>query len=647
MTADSSNNITLFGRTFAPSAKVMLPLVLILTFICLFPTLSNDWVNWDDDAYVLGNPMVQDLSWANVSSMFTTAQQVGLYHPLTMLSLAIDHHFWGTNASGFHATNLLLHLLSTALVFYLLLKISKLHIVAFVGALLFGMHPMHVESVAWISGRKDVLYTLFFLLSLLFYLRYAATQSKRKAIYYAAALLGFTCSLLSKSLAFTLPAVLILLDYVQQRKLSKSAVLDKLPFFALSGVALAVTKYGQQASESMASLTDLPLYKTMFFGSYNALGYIGKAIVPVHLSPFHPFTFLNGIELKPIHFLSMLPLLVGIYFLYVACRKKKRFLVFGILFYLVTIGPVLQMIPFGKAVSSERYTYIAYIGLFYLLGLFVHRLLQPQTGKWAKLQRPLSAALLVWLGFLGVQTAVQAHVWTNGETLWTQAIERYPGNYWSYLCRGTNRIDNNELDAALDDLNTCINLNPAVAQAHYERGRLQEKTGAKEAAFNDYCTAIDLDPMYAKSYVNRGAMHMQQEQLDAALQDFNQAIAVDSTYALAHLNAGLVYKIEGNSEAAITYFDVAIALEPWNAYFYRHRGILHNSLGDSHAAANDFTASISLEPTSGESFFFRSKARAGLHDFSGALQDAHDALNLGFDVPKDYLKRLTEEREQN
>jgi tetratricopeptide (TPR) repeat protein len=306
----------------------------------------------------------------------------------------------------------------------------------------------------------------------------------------------------------------------------------------------------------------------------------------------------------------------------------------------VSVGPVLQIIPVGKAISSERYTYVAYIGLFYLGGLLVHRLLMSKDGKWASFRRIAPALVGFWIGFLSIQTFVQAQVWQNGETLWSQVIERYPGNYWSYQCRGTYRLDHQDLPGARSDLDQCILLNPTTAKPFYERGRLHEMQGDKSAAFNDYTSAIQIDGSYAKPYLNRGVLLAQQNKLDDAILNFTAAIQADSTYALAYLNLGLMHKLKENPENALSNFGKAIALEPWNTFFLCHRGILQNQLGNFEAAVADFTAAITAEPTVGEPFFFRSKALAGQHKYQEAILDAEQALILGFNVPEDYLIQL-------
>jgi hypothetical protein len=427
------NTITHTRRLLFPTYGWII-IAVFLTGLVFLASLNNGWVNWDDDEYVLRNEMVHSLSLEHIGQMFTTAQQVGLYHPLTMLSLAIDHSIWGKEAFGYHLTSLLLHLLNVALVFIFIKKLGLDSKGAFLVALLFGIHPMHVESVCWISARKDVLYVFFLLLALLAYMKYRASQS-RKVMFYGFAIFCFIASLLSKSMAFTFPLVLLLLDYYEKRAFSKSLILEKIPFFILAAAALWLAKFGQQDSDSMMAVTSYPLYKTIFIGSYNVLYYGIKMLVPVHLAAFHPFPFLGKIELPWYFYASIIPCLALGWWL-IRQGKTNRKLVFGMLLFLVSIGPVLQIVPFGKTVSSERYTYLAYVGLFFLLAIAIQWLYTWLKSQNKRYTHVLTMLLAAWLILLAFQTWNQSKYWKNGETLWSQVIDRYPEHYWAYRCRG-------------------------------------------------------------------------------------------------------------------------------------------------------------------------------------------------------------------
>lgn len=617
----------------------LLLLALLLSFIALYPTLGNGWVNWDDDAYVLRNPMVQEWSGESVGKMFTTEQQVGLYHPLTMLSLGIDHALWGLDAQGYHLSNILLHLFNVLLVFLLLGRLGLGRFGAFTGALLFGLHPMHLESVAWISARKDVLYTAFFFLSIHGYLSFRQANSGRKWLFYTACVLSFLAALLSKGMAFTLPFVLLLVDFLQGRDRNWKMVLEKTPLFLLSIVALVVAQRGQADSDSLLVVDQAPIYQTAFIGTFNAPLYILKSVVPFHLAPFHPFPFLEKFELPWYYYASIIPFLTGLFFLYRAFRRRPK-LFFGFAFFLLTIGTVLQAIPFGKAVFAERYTYVSYFGLFFLVGLAVDHVLRSESAPWKSLKMPLLAGIALWMGVLGVVTYQQAAVWENGETLWSDVIDKYPDHYFAYRNRGQYLIDGGAQDQAKSDLDRCIALNPAASDCFYERGRWYEAAGDGQSAFNDYSAAVQVDPQNHRAFLNRAMLQLRARDLASAEADLNRALAVKPDYALAHLNRGVVMENKGDRPSALADYNAAIALEPNNAVFYRYRGVFHYFSPDLEAAHADFDRAIALKADYANAWYLRSKVWRDKGVPKRALEDAREAQRLGYVLPEGYLEGL-------
>ena len=474
----------------------VITLVVLVVAFSLYPSLLNSWVNWDDPVYVVENPLIQSLNWDSISTIFSTPQVVGLYHPLTLISLAIDYQFWETDPYGFHLTNLVIHLINTVLVFFLFRRVKSSILVAGFVALLFGMHPMHVESVAWISARKDVLYTFFFLISVLSYLRSAVLPGARRAIWLTVSLIAFCLSLLSKNIAFTLPFVLVLFDYLQARKLTAKLFLDKIPFVALAVIAMIVAKSGQIDSDSMGTINSVDCSHTIFYGMYNSIFYIFKALAPVNLAAFHPFP-MEG-ESFTLIYLAVIPFLVLVFLIYLA-HKRSRKVFFGLVFFIISIAPLLQIIPFGKALSSERYTYVAYLGLFYILAIFIEKRLHSDQ-KWIKQLTLLLAS--IWLVLLVVQTRKQSTAWENSETLWTQVIDQYPTSQWAYMSRGLHYAEEGQNAQAMDDLNRSIEIQP-FSQALYERAILLER-GDREGAVRDYLQSIKLDSTYAQSHMNLG-----------------------------------------------------------------------------------------------------------------------------------------------
>lgn len=609
-------------------------LALGLSFLVMFPTLQNEWLNWDDDAYVLRNPMVWELDGEHVAEMFTTPEQVGLYHPLTMLTLAVDEEIWGKDAFGFHLSNLLFHLLNVFLVFLLLRRLARQDFTAILGAVLFGMHPMHVESVAWISTRKDVLYVAFFLLALLAYLRAIDRETRKKGLWWGLVGILFVGALLSKAIAFVFPVILLLLDYHEGRKWSGRVLLEKLPFFLLSGIALYVATLGQQSSDSMMGVDEYPLWKTAFIGSRNFWLYLGKLILPLELSPFHPFPFQGSISIPAWYYLTAVPILaaLGLAWRY---RLQQRQLVFGFLFFLICIGPFLQILPYGKAIHAERYTYLSYVGLFYLLGTLLYKGWERGKGirKWTG-----PGLAILWIGFLGLLSWRYIPHWKDGESLWTRVIEQYPDHYWGYMSRGQWFGRLSDRGRAISDLNHAIQLNAESNQAFYERAVLLDATGDWKAAERDYDRVIALGRKVSGAYVNRGLIKAKHyKDMDAALADFNAAAEADPNYALAYLNRGLILRGQGKLAEAEADYTKAIELEPWNTIFLRYRGSFYQSNYQLEQAEADFGQATIQEPNRGENWYLRGKVREQMGNIEGARSDYERAGSLNFRFPQGFI----------
>jgi len=615
------------------SSFIVAGCVLLITLFCLHPTLNNGWVNWDDPAYVMRNSLIFELSTDSIRTIFRTPEVVGLYHPLTLTSLAVDYRFWETDAFGFHLTNLLLHLCNTALVFVLFRRVKSSLFVAGLIALLFGMHPMHVESVAWISARKDVLYSFFFLISILAYLKSTVSVKFQRSIWLTFSLTAFFLSLISKNIAFTLPLVLFLFDYLEGRKLTFQSISNKAPFILMAIVAMVVAQSGQIESDSMGTLSSVEYSRTIFYGMYNSIFYIFKAVIPINLAAFHPFPTEEAS--MTLQYLAVIPFLGLLYALYLS-YKRSRVVFFGLLFFLITIGPLLQIIPFGKALSSERYTYIAYIGLFYTLAIFVERLFLSDK-KWIKYVTVSGTS--IWLIFLMIQTRSQSTVWENSETLWTQVIDQYPNSQWAHMSRGLYYAKQGETSRALDDLNRSIEISP-FAQSLYERGVILEK-GDKEAALRDYYHSIQLDPTYSRSHLNIGVIHGQNGEVDKAINSFEQAIRHDKDYSFAYFNCATALKISGNQTKALRYYSKAISLEPKNVQYLTFRGVLLLDMGKYEKAIADFSTAIELNPNQEDVYYLRSVGYHNLQQDEQALRDLQTAIQKGYPTPQEFLHELT------
>src|SRR6187455_2752567 len=382
-------------------------LVAILTAVCLWPMLKNEFTNWDDEFYVINNPLLRGPQWKRIFS----EQVLGNYHPLTILSYAFNFAISGLDPFSYLLVDYLFHIVNTLLVFYFIWNISgKNKVIAAFVALVFGIHPMHVESVAWVAERKDVLYTFFFLLSLIQYWIFL-TRAKRKNLVYC--FLFFVLSLLSKPAAIVLPLVLFLLDYWYGQSLKKD-IAFKIPFFALS-IIFGIITVSIQSSSAMAGLSIFSITDRFFFACYVLMTYFYRFFVPYPLSAFHPFpitTFAGWpIYLSP---LFVVALLIALWFF-----RKNKIVVFGIFFYVINLLLVLQIISIGLTIVSERYTYVPYIGLAFMVAMLVSRI------KFIPPKVSLAVGIAALIAF-GIITFQRTKVWKNSGTLWTDALKTHP-----------------------------------------------------------------------------------------------------------------------------------------------------------------------------------------------------------------------------
>ena len=418
---------------------IMVVLLLAATTTAFFPCVQNGWTNWDDGDYVVSNPDIQGLTPSHLAKMFSSVY-VSTYLPLTMLSFAVNYAIGGTDPFLYHAINLLLHLCNTLLVFWFIRRLSGNDVVAAATALLFGIHPLHVESVAWISARKDVLSTLFFLLSLLWYDRWAeANRIENRPHSFRhwpwLSLLFFLCSLLSKAITVMLPAILLLMDYYRGRNLFAphpgvfgmsrpvnrrflvelwSGIWHLIPYTVLAGVILTIGVAAQHSGHSLRLLQS-PL-DNFLIASHGVLFYITKAVVPVGLSFLYPYPAGTGWRL-PLEYLGAPAILAVAAYVVFRWFRSNHVVVFSVLFFLITLAPVSQLIPMGSAVAADRYTYIPLIGVFFI-GCTILNALQERLQRATRFGLLLfRISLLAVLISYGTASWYQSKTWKNNQTL--------------------------------------------------------------------------------------------------------------------------------------------------------------------------------------------------------------------------------------
>jgi len=603
------------AATQVPSTRVkvlVLSALLCLTLIAFLPSLSNSFITWDDPEYVHENPHLRDFDLSTVFSTFFA----GNYHPLTLLWLYLESMifpagdpalFNGHDPFWYHLHNLVLHLANTALVFFLVLGLAgpeHLRSASF-AALLFGVHPMHVESVAWVSATKDLVYTLFYVSSLLAYIHYITRKRRR---FLAVSLILFVLSLLAKGQAVTLPVILFLIDLYKARRVSLATVLEKLPFLALSII------FGLIAIEAQKSASAInPDYQgldSLYYASYGLLAYVKMCVLPLHLSGAHPYPVNPGLEELPASFhalpIGVIAAAVLVYFL----GKSSRCLYFGTLFHVITISIVLKFIPVGDCIIAERYTYVSYIGLFFIAGQSFAEL-----RRRVKLKRVVDLVALAMVLALAVGTWQRTTAWKDTITFWSDVAEKYP-EYWRPC--------------------TCI------AQEYEKIGTHALRSGDSvrandffTRALKQYSAACERDRWAPPvPYMLRGALHFYRlGHHEAAIRDFRAVLAFPNKNDRSQLDArhmlGLVYTRAGKHRKAVDILDEAIRMAPEHPVGHHHMGLAAVGLRDFKRAEAAFTRAIALNPEYVQVLMDRGVFYTdNVHDFDKGIADYEKVLRL-------------------
>jgi tetratricopeptide (TPR) repeat protein len=658
--------------SFTPLRSCLI--VALLTFLCFLNAISNDFTNWDDPVYVMDNDLIRGLSFTHIQGMFSSFL-LGHYHPLTVLSLALDYALYGLSPGGFHLTNVILHVCNVALVCVFIRRLVGDHLVAILTALFFGVHPMHVESVAWVTERKDILYTFFYLSSLCAYLQFVEASGWKKR-WFGASFFLFVCALLSKGQAVTLPVAFLLVDYVRGRRWGVDLILEKVPFLALSVVFGVVAIVGQKDAGAIPDIPAFPLPERILLAFGVICLYIGKIVAPIKLSAFYPYPSVGGSFPYLVTLIAAMGVLgvltlnaLGIASWVGSSLEGKggvrrfprsehslglgrtlealamnRIVVFSCLFFLVNIALVLQVLPVGGSMICERYTYLSSMGLFLLVAYGCARLwhsARADSRRW----RPLVAlALIVYTGWLGYATVQRNTVWRNSESLWSDVLQQFPNVPLAYLNRGSYYHTGGQPERALADYNAGLALNPDYTDIHLNRCDVLRILGDYDRSLADCTRVIEKAKDTAAAYTSRGITYSMIGRLDEALSDFERAIALEPKNPKSYSNRGNVYDMSGRYDAAIENYSHAIALSPDYHAAYYNRGKTKIRKGDCNAAIQDLGVSVRSPDLGADSYFYRSQCYRLTGNYEKALEDADTAKRLGRAVDPGYMQSLREGR---
>jgi len=536
---------------------LLLFIIIISTAIAFYPSIHNDFTNWDDSYYVTNNHLIRELSWKNIKDIFSSSF-VSNYVPLTILSYTVEYHFFGANPYVYHTTNLIFHLFNCILVFWLFFLISKNDYIAFIVSLLFAIHPMHVESVAWISERKDVLYSFFFLSALISYFYYINRNCSAR--YFIFSMLFFILSLLAKPMAITMPAVLFLIDYMQGRQLGKLVFAEKIVSL-MPAVLFGVITI---CSQDKAIKLDLfySFLDNAIFICYRVNFYISKIFLPINLSCLYPYPEkINGM-LPSTYILSPLILvLLTVLISFLAIKKiYRKTLLFGFLFFFITITPVLQIIPVGQAIVADRYTYIPYLGLFFIIATFTYWFYEKYIKNKVWFKFVFIFIFVLIMASWGLLTWQRCHVWQDSVTLWSDFLKKYPNNVTGYSNRGSGYFLKGDYQNAILDYYKSLEINPHHIPAHYNLCVLYERTMQYKKALIACKNTIELKSDYVEAYNVLGNTHLALGNTKESIALYKNAINLNRTYVPPYINLGAIYYFLKDYDLSFKYFMKAIEL---------------------------------------------------------------------------------------
>ncbi len=550
--------------------------VLLITAVCFLRARGYDFVNWDDDFNITKNPNLRNLDWANIKGIFTS-HVIGNYNPLTTLSFAIEKHLFGLDPAVFHTTNVVLHLVCTFLAYRFTRLLGLSVTVATIVAFLFGVHPMKVESVVWITERKDVLYSAFYLGALINYVKWYRSGLKNK--YIPIILVLFTLSLLSKIQAVALPLSMLCLDYYFKRAwpqkplIPVKLILEKWYYFALSLLIGLIGIYflGEQGSLNATSAYNM--LDRIVIGTYSFSVYILKFFVPFRISPLYPYPGVIPwyIYASPALFAGLVA--IGV----VAFRKNWRPLFFGLAFFTVNIMFVLQVVGAGQAFLADRFVYIPYLGLSIAAAHYLSELIK----RGSRSRMAALAIMAVWgVGLLAI-TWIHVPVWKNSNTLWSHVLKYYQNSALPYRNRAQYYRENGQTELALADYERSIALkqDPDVVNS---RARLYFNLQNWPKALEDYDLAIQLDPNVGEYWINRGAVYAMLGNFQQAEQDMTQGITLDPDFLNGYKNRSLVYQRLGKNAEALRDIEQYLAINPYDHALWYEGGRLYRHQQGEH-----------------------------------------------------------------
>ena len=601
--------------------------ILLLTFLVYSSNLGHEFVNWDDDKNFYENPLVRDINAdnfaANTAKIFKT-RVIGNYNPLAIWTFAIEKQVFGLDQpEKWHLTNILLHLLCVTLVFRLSFQLGLGKWGSVLLTLLFALHPLRVESVAWVTERKDVLYGFFYLAALFYYIRNKRDKKTKYTLYIIAL---FSLSLFSKIQAVILPMSMLCIDYYLNEKVSIKNVINKWYFF---GMSLLFGVMGIVFLSEQGSLDTNEIHTgavRLFIGSYSYVVYWMKLLVPYEMSPMYPYPH----TITWPFYASMLALPITLWALWYSHKKGWKAIVFGMLFFIFNIFFLLQILGAGQGFLADRFTYIAYFGLFFIMAWAFEQALK----KYPARKSVILGSVGLYMAILTFMNFQQNLIWENSDTMWSHVSQYYPNATLPYGNRANYLRDKGEFKRALADYNKTISLKDEQPEAYNSRAKLFFNLAKTQdtllLALNDYNKAIQYDPDNGEFYVNRGATYARMGDINRAIEDMNKGIELKPNHAVGYLNRSLMYRSQGKIDLALKDIDTYLQYNPYNGDMWYEKARAMRQVGQVEGAIKAFDRAIQVNPNKGVYYYERGRTHASLGRKDLGRLDLQRAEAAGF-----------------
>ncbi len=633
--------------------------LVVITVAAYLPVFGNQFVDYDDNRYVYDNPRVMDgISLKNLSWAFTSIWNSN-WHPLTWISHMLDCQMYGLNPMGHHVTSLLLHLANTLLLFLLLVRLTgSTWRSAFVAAL-FAIHPLHVESVAWVAERKDVLSTFFFMLTLLAYVRYAESPNTKRYLLMTGA---YVLGLMAKPMLVTIPIVLLLLDYwplgrfrqtIKARKKQPASnptmklLLEKTPLFVLALGSSVITLIAQRAGGAVNPLEHLPLGERVSTALAGYAAYIWQTVWPLRLGVIYPHPFDS---LPTWQVIVSIVLLAAISFLVYRARSDRPYLTFGWLWFVITLVPVIGLVQVGVQFIADRYTYIPLIGLFVAAAWGVAEWCG-SMGVWGcgsernAPTRPhshtptLPIAAVIVLVSLCFLTFRQVGYWKDGYTLFTHTLEVTKPSATAHTNLGIILAARGKLDDAIAHYKEALEISPGHANALFNLGNALIKKKMYNEAIEVYQQAVEQyqhasGDVSVDAHTNLANAYSQMRMYEEAEAEYQQALAADPSYLPAITNLGNMMKETGRLDEAEELYRRAIAIRPKDPESHSNLGVALAGQARIDEAVEEFDRALALDPKNTGALVNLANVHASRKDYGKAIEEYRRAISIKSDLPE-------------